>query len=99
MQPEEHQRQMRDIEDPGQLGGSGFRGGIGSPGHNGREDLAHRSITTWTRVRHLLDYLQHTWATHVIAYDRGSRDNLVQNLENGLTNTAINSSAQMSRTS
>ena len=44
-----------------------------------------------------MDFLEHTWASNVIAYDRGSRDNLVQNLENGLTNTAINTNVQLSK--
>jgi hypothetical protein len=59
---------------------------------SGRDDNTIRAATMWTRVRHFFDYLEHTWANNVIAYDRGSRDNLVQSLENRLTSTAVTGS-------
>lgn len=59
---------------------------------SGREDATQRAVTLWTRTRHLFDFLEHTWANNVIAYDRGTRDNLVQNLENRLTSTAVTGS-------
>jgi transglutaminase-like putative cysteine protease len=62
---------------------------------SGREDTRQRAVTMWSRVRNVFDYLEHTWATNVIAYDRGTRDSLVQNLENHLTSTAINSSQRI----
>jgi transglutaminase-like putative cysteine protease len=62
----------------------------------GREVSSTRVATAWTRVRHFLDYLEHTWANNVIAYDRGSRDNLVQSLENQLSSTAVSSSQKIS---
>ena len=63
---------------------------------SGREDQRQRAVTFWTRVRHIFDYLEHSWATNVIAYDRGTRDNLVQTLENRLTSTAVSGSQQLS---
>jgi hypothetical protein len=59
---------------------------------SGREDQNIRAATMWTRVRHFVDFLEHSWANNVIAYDRGSRDNLVNTLENRLTSTAVSSS-------
>ena len=44
----------------------------------------------------LFDFLEHSWANNVIAYDRGSRDSLVQNLENQLSSTAVSSSQKIS---
>jgi len=41
------------------------------------------------------DFFAGIWATNVIAYDRGSRDNLVNTLENRLTSTAVTSSQQI----
>jgi transglutaminase-like putative cysteine protease len=63
---------------------------------SGREDARQRAVSAWTRVRHFFDYLEHTWASNVIAYDRGSRDNLVQSLENTLSSTAVTSSQKLS---
>jgi hypothetical protein len=64
---------------------------------SGREDSSVRAATVWTRVRHFFDYLEHTWANNVIAYDRGTRDNLVQSLENQLSSTAVASSQKISQ--
>jgi hypothetical protein len=50
----------------------------------------------WTRVRHFFDFLEHSWANNVIAYDRGSRDSLVTTLENSLTSAAVTTSQQVS---
>jgi hypothetical protein len=61
-----------------------------------REASSTRALTLWTRVRHLFDFLEHTWANSVIAYDRSSRDSLVQNLENQLSSTAVSSSQKIS---
>jgi transglutaminase-like putative cysteine protease len=62
---------------------------------SGREDMNQRAVTVWTRMRNVFDYLEHTWASSVIAYDRGSRDNLVRTLEDRLTNVAISGSTRM----
>ncbi len=45
-----------------------------------------------------MDFLEYTWATNVVAYDRSHRDNMVLNVENRLTNTAIQTSDWVSRT-
>jgi Ca2+/Na+ antiporter len=63
---------------------------------SGRDETGVRAQTMWTRVRHFFDYLEHSWANNVIAYDRGSRDNLVQSLENQLTSTAVTGSQRIS---
>jgi protein-glutamine gamma-glutamyltransferase len=62
---------------------------------SGREDMHARAVTLWTRIRNVFDYLEHTWASSVIAYDRGSRDNLVRTLEDRLTNVAITGTTRM----
>jgi len=64
---------------------------------SGRDVSRTRSVTMMRRVRNLFDYLEHTWASNVIAYDRGSRDNLVQNLETKLTSTAVTGSQKIGR--
>jgi transglutaminase-like putative cysteine protease len=64
---------------------------------SGREDRTIRATSVFSRVRHFFDFLEHTWANNVIAYDRGSRDNLVQNLETRLTSTAVSGSGKLSR--
>ncbi len=64
---------------------------------SGREVAQVRSVSLMRRVRNLFDYLEHTWANNVIAYDRGSRDNLVQNLETKLTTTAVNSGQKVAK--
>ena len=39
-------------------------------------------------MKHVFDYMEYTWANNVIAYDRGRRDNLIQNVDAKLTNTS-----------
>jgi transglutaminase-like putative cysteine protease len=62
---------------------------------SGRDDTTVRAVTVWTRVRHFFDFLEHSWANNVIAYDRGTRDSLVSNLENTLTSAAVTTSQQV----
>ncbi|MEA2708256.1 MAG: protein-glutamine gamma-glutamyltransferase, partial [Phycisphaerales bacterium] len=62
---------------------------------SGRDDTAIRATSMMTRVRHFFDFLEHSWANNVIAYDRGTRDNLVNTLENRLTSTAVTSSQKI----
>ncbi|HYO08584.1 MAG TPA: DUF3488 and transglutaminase-like domain-containing protein [Tepidisphaeraceae bacterium] len=64
---------------------------------SGREDTGVRTQSVWNRIRHVMDYLEHSWAANVIAYDRGTRDNLVQTLENRLTSTAVTSTQQIGK--
>ncbi len=46
-----------------------------------------------SRMKHLVEYLEYTWATKVVAYDGDSRDNVTDNLEQSIVNTANNSQA------
>lgn len=61
---------------------------------SGREDQ-RAAASFWQKTRHFFDFLEYTWANAVIAYDAGNRENLIQNFDNRLTNTAINSTAAM----
>jgi Ca2+/Na+ antiporter len=64
---------------------------------SGRQDATIRRADMWTRLRHVFDYMEYSWANNVIAYDRGSRDNLVQNMETRLTKTAVSSTDHIQR--
>jgi protein-glutamine gamma-glutamyltransferase len=59
-------------------------------GRDPREEAA-RNPSAWTRMKHWFDYLEQTWASKVVAYDRETRDNLVTSVDRQLINTAINS--------
>lgn len=63
----------------------------------GRLDNTQRQLSFMTRIQHFFDYLEHTWANNVIAYDRGARDNLVQNLETSMTRTVVAGSQNFDR--
>ncbi len=56
-----------------------------------------RKAGMWATVKHAFDYLEYTWASNVIAYDRSRRDNMVMNVENRMTNVAIQSTDSVSR--
>jgi len=43
----------------------------------------------WTRARHLLNYLEFTWASSVIAYDRERRTNVVTAVSDAMSGTAV----------
>ena len=43
----------------------------------------------WQKVKHLMDYLEYTWANNVVAYDRDDQGNLIKNTEAKLTNIGI----------
>lgn len=45
--------------------------------------------STWQRVKHLIDYLEHKWASSVVAYDSDSRANLITRVDQQLTETVI----------
>lgn len=56
-----------------------------------REDdtvIARNGI--WTDMKHFFDYLNYKWGASVVAYDRGNRQNLIEAMNNKLTNVAIN---------
>jgi transglutaminase-like putative cysteine protease/Ca2+/Na+ antiporter len=58
---------------------------------------AARKAGLLATMKHAFDYLEYTWASNVIAYDRSRRDNMVMNVENRLTNTAIQTTDWVSR--
>lgn len=62
----------------------------------GREAQAQQATGLWSRLRKISDYLEYTWADSVVAYDRDRRDNLLQNMEKGLTNAATQTSRGVS---
>jgi Ca2+/Na+ antiporter len=43
----------------------------------------------WTRARHVLNYLEFTWANSVIAYDRERRTNVVTAVSDAMSGTAV----------
>ena len=45
------------------------------------------SAGMWTKVKHLFDFLDYTWANSVIAYDNENRENVVNTIETKMTNT------------
>jgi len=49
------------------------------------------------RFKHLIDFLEYSWATKVVAYDGDSRENLVATIDRSLVNTATNSNMVFSR--
>ena len=51
----------------------------------------------WKQLMSVVSYLEYTWGNKVVNYDSESRSNLIQNVDTGLTNTAIRSSDYMSQ--
>ncbi len=43
----------------------------------------------WSRIKHLYDYMENKWANNVVAYDADSRTNLLTQVDQKMTNTAI----------
>ncbi len=62
---------------------------------SGRES-GPRNKTAWMRVKHFFDFLEYKWATSVVAYDGDSRDNLIERIDNNLTNSALRGNESMS---
>jgi hypothetical protein len=56
-----------------------------------------RQTGLFTRIKHLVDFLEYTWATKVVAYDGDSRENVVANLDRSIVNTASNAQTIFSR--
>jgi hypothetical protein len=61
---------------------------------SGRES-GPAAASAWLKTKHFFEFLEYSWANAVIAYNAENRENLVQNLDNRLTNTAIASSVAM----
>ena len=53
------------------------------------DDLPNTSDGLLRRARQWVEYLQYSWANHVVAYDNGTRQNLLQNLENGVLRDGV----------
>ena len=49
-------------------------------------------VGLWKKLKHLFNYLEFEYANAVIAYDNENQENLVQNLEARMTNSAIRGS-------
>jgi len=56
------------------------------------EAAASRNTGLWNRVRSVFEYLEYSWGNNVVNYDSESRTNIIQNVDTGLTNTAISTS-------
>jgi transglutaminase-like putative cysteine protease len=63
---------------------------------SGREAASAGGRGWGASVRRVMDYLEYTWADSVVAYDRDRRDNLLQNVEKGLTAAAAQTSKGVS---
>ena len=48
-----------------------------------------QQASMWEDVKHLMDYLEYTWANNVVAYDRDDQGNLLKDAEAKLTNVGI----------
>ncbi|HEY7089384.1 MAG TPA: DUF3488 and transglutaminase-like domain-containing protein, partial [Tepidisphaeraceae bacterium] len=58
---------------------------------SGREAPVARSDSVFQRLRSIFNYLEYTWANTVVAYDRDSRNSVINNVEQRLTTTAAQS--------
>jgi len=54
-----------------------------------REAETVQQAGLWQKVKHLLDYLEYTWANSVVAYDREDQNNVIKTAEARLTNIGI----------
>ena len=50
-------------------------------------EVGAAQVTMWQRIRHVLDYVEFTYANSVIAFDNANQENLVNNVETRMTNT------------
>lgn len=65
---------------------------------SGRDlSAGNRNAGILARLKHLLDYLEYTWANSVVAYDRDARSNLIQNVEVNLGKSAQNGTEAMNK--
>jgi transglutaminase-like putative cysteine protease len=58
-------------------------------------DAGPRQATLLQRMRGMMNFMEFTWATSVIAYDSDNRENLLTNVSTKLDQTAVNSSQSM----
>jgi len=59
---------------------------------SGREADDARKAGAWQKTKHFFEFLEYTWGNAVIAYNAENRENLINTVDNRLTNTAIASS-------
>jgi transglutaminase-like putative cysteine protease len=64
---------------------------------SGRGAQTSRSSGLWARVKQFFDFLEYSWASSVVAYDRESRDNLIQNVESRLNTSATSSADRLKK--
>ncbi|HEX8339934.1 MAG TPA: DUF3488 and transglutaminase-like domain-containing protein, partial [Tepidisphaeraceae bacterium] len=60
-------------------------------------DGGSKAPGVWKQFTNLLSYLEYTWGDKVVNYDSESRSNLIQNVDSGLTNTAVQTSGWLER--
>jgi hypothetical protein len=63
-----------------------------------REAQPVQANTFWTKIKHVMDYLEYTWANSVVAYDRDNQGSLLKSTEAGLTNIGIKGTSAVSNT-
>jgi transglutaminase-like putative cysteine protease len=59
---------------------------------SGRDADEGRQVSAWQKTKHFFEFLEYTWGNAVIAYNAENRENLINTVDNRLTNTAIASS-------
>ena len=62
---------------------------------SGRESIPSEA-SLYQKSKHFLDFLEYTWANSVIAYDSANRDNLINTVDERITNSAIHGSVAFS---
>jgi hypothetical protein len=50
-------------------------------------EIGHNQATFWQRVKHVMDYMEFTYANSVIAFDNTNQENLINSVETRMTNT------------
>ncbi len=63
---------------------------------SGREALGERNHPMFSQMRKFFDYLEFKWATTVVAYDTGDRQNLISSLDLQVTRSAVGGSQNVS---
>lgn len=64
---------------------------------SGNDPRFQQGTSWWKRMRHFFDFLELKWADNVVAYDADSRANLLTNVDQQLTNTAIQGNSVLGR--
>ncbi|MGD0461215.1 MAG: DUF3488 and transglutaminase-like domain-containing protein [Tepidisphaeraceae bacterium] len=64
---------------------------------SGRQAAGAPKPPMFSQLRKLFDYLEFKWATAVVAYDTGDRQNLIINLNDQVSRSAVNGSQNLSK--